>query len=162
MAQTKFWSQKHKIKYHLETFFCINSTFLCDINRWIRSFFGLVDWMSLGRSGTLLKLMILDIANRFLFCTNTVIMLMWTITEGNRTQDSGLRTGLFNTKLHLEILHQDYIAKQYLHFEQIWTWHNKKCRNACWETSTKVIADRLPRGHPGRGGVLHSVVGIWK
>ena len=28
-------------------------------------------------------------------------------------QDSGLRTGLFNTKLHLEILHQDYIAKQY-------------------------------------------------
>ena len=27
--------------------------------------------------------------------------------------DSGLRTGLFNTKLHLEILHQDYIAKQY-------------------------------------------------
>ena len=28
-------------------------------------------------------------------------------------QDSGLRTGLFNTKLHLEILHQDYIAKQH-------------------------------------------------
>ena len=27
--------------------------------------------------------------------------------------DSGLRTGLFNTKLHLEILHQDYIVKQY-------------------------------------------------
>ena len=24
--------------------------------------------------------------------------------------DSGLKTGLFNTKLHLEILHQDYIA----------------------------------------------------
>ena len=29
------------------------------------------------------------------------------------TQDSGLRTGLFNIKLHNEILHQDYIAKQY-------------------------------------------------
>ena len=27
--------------------------------------------------------------------------------------DSGLRTGLFNIKLHMEILHQDYIAKQY-------------------------------------------------
>ena len=28
----------------------------------------------------------------------------------NRTQDSGHRTGLFDTKLHLEILHQEYIA----------------------------------------------------
>ena len=31
----------------------------------------------------------------------------------NLTQDSGLRTGLFNIKLHNEILHQNYIAKQY-------------------------------------------------
>ena len=38
----------------------------------------------------------------------------------------------------------------------------KKSRKACWETSTKVIADRLRRGHPGRGGVQRSVVGIWK
>ena len=27
--------------------------------------------------------------------------------------ESGRRTGLINKKLHLEILHQDYIAKQY-------------------------------------------------
>ena len=58
----------------------------------------------------------------------------------------------------MEVLHQVYITKQYEHIEQIWTWHNKK--NACWETSTMTIADRLREGHPERGGVLRSVVGI--
>ena len=71
--------------------------------------------------------------------------------------DSEPDRGLFNIKLHMEVLHQVYITKQYEHIEQIWTWHNK---NACWETSTKIIADRLRRGRPERGGVLRSVVGI--
>ena len=40
--------------------------------------------------------------------------------------DSDSDRGLFNIKLHTKVLHQVYIAKQYEHFEQIWTWHNKK------------------------------------
>ena len=34
--------------------------------------------------------------------------------------------GLFNIKLHTTVLHQVYIAEQYEHIEQIWTWHNQK------------------------------------
>ena len=33
----------------------------------------------------------------------------------NISQDSGLRTGLFNTKLQLEILHHDYIGRGGVH-----------------------------------------------
>ena len=33
-------------------------------------------------------------------------------------------------------------------------------KNTCWETSTKIIADRFRRGHPEGGGVMRSVVGI--
>ena len=40
--------------------------------------------------------------------------------------DSDSDRGLFNIKLHTEVLHQVYIAKQYEHIEQIWTWHNQK------------------------------------
>ena len=40
--------------------------------------------------------------------------------------DSDSDRGLFNIKLHTKVLHQVYIAKQYEHFEQIWTWHNQK------------------------------------
>ena len=63
---------------------------------------------------------------------------------------------LFNIKLHMELLHQVYIAKQYEYIEQIWTW----LKNACWETFIKIIADRFRRGYPEGGGVLRSVVGI--
>ena len=40
--------------------------------------------------------------------------------------DSDSDRGLFNIKLHTKVLHQVYIAKQYEHIEQIWTWHNQK------------------------------------
>ena len=40
--------------------------------------------------------------------------------------DSDSDRGLFNIKLHTKVLHQVYIAKQYEHIEQIWTWQNKK------------------------------------
>ena len=40
--------------------------------------------------------------------------------------DSDSDRGLFNIKLHTKVLHQVYIAKQYKHIEQIWTWHNQK------------------------------------
>ena len=56
---------------------------------------------------------------KFALCIQSLLCLLflsgWPPCQdsGLRTQDSGLRTGLFNTKLHWEILHQDYIAKQY-------------------------------------------------
>ena len=37
-----------------------------------------------------------------------------------------------------------------------------KRKNTCWETSSKVITDRLRRGHPGRRGELCGVVDICK
>ena len=40
--------------------------------------------------------------------------------------DSDSDRGLFNIKLHTTVLHQVYIAEQYEHIEQIWTWHNQK------------------------------------
>ena len=71
--------------------------------------------------------------------------------------DSDSDRGLFNIKLHTKVLHQVYIAKEYEHIEQ-----NEPgiIKNTCWETSTKIIADRFRRGHPEGGGVLRSVVGI--
>ena len=44
----------------------------------------------------------------------------------NDVSDSDSDRGLFNIKLHTKVLHQVYIAKQYEHIEQIWTWHNQK------------------------------------
>ena len=46
--------------------------------------------------------------------------------EGDSNSDSDSDRGLFNIKLHTKVLHQVYIAKQYEHIEQIWTWHNQK------------------------------------
>ena len=46
------------------------------------------------------------------------------VTDSDSDSDSD--RGLFNIKLHTKVLHQVYIAKQYEHFEQIWTWHNQK------------------------------------
>ena len=37
-----------------------------------------------------------------------------------------------------------------------------KRKNTCWETSTKVISDRLRRGHPGLRGELRSAEEICK
>ena len=71
--------------------------------------------------------------------------------------DSDSDRGLFNMKLHMEVSHQINNTNN--------TNILNKCEpdiieNACWETSTKIIIDRLRRGHPERGGVLRSVVGI--
>ena len=83
----------------------------------------------------------------------------WCILNSyKKDSDSDSDRGLFNQKIHMEVLHQVYITELYEHFEQIWTWHNQ---NACWETSTKIIADRFHRGHPEGGGVLRSIVGIY-
>ena len=50
--------------------------------------------------------------------------LIWNIPTVDSDSDSD--RGLFNIKLHTKVLHQVYIAKQYEHIEQIWTWHNQK------------------------------------
>ena len=60
--------------------------------------------------------------------------------------DSDSDRGVFNIKLHTKVLHQVYIAKQYEHIEQIRTWQEQKYLLG---TSTKIIADRFRRGHPG-------------
>ena len=44
-----------------------------------------------------------------------------------KDSDSDSDRGLFNIKLHMEVLHQVYITIQYEHIEQISTWHNQKC-----------------------------------
>ena len=49
----------------------------------------------------------------------------WT-PQHDSDSDSDSDRGLFNIKLHTKVLHQVYIAKQYEHIEQIWTWHNQK------------------------------------
>ena len=88
--------------------------------------------------------------------TQPLYQLCFREVEGT---DSDSDRDLFNIKLHLEVLHQGYIAKQYEHIEQIWTWHNQ---NACWETSTKIIADCLNRGHPEHeGSATHQFIGYW-
>ena len=46
--------------------------------------------------------------------------------DSDSDSDSDSDRGLFNIKLQTKVLHQVYIAKQYEHFEQIWTWHNQK------------------------------------
>ena len=48
------------------------------------------------------------------------------IPDSDSDSDSDSDRGLFNKKLHTKVLHQVYIAKQYEHIEQIWTWHNQK------------------------------------
>ena len=48
------------------------------------------------------------------------------MSRADSDSDSDSDRGLFNIKLHTKVLHQVYIAKQYEHFEQIWTWHNQK------------------------------------
>ena len=45
-------------------------------------------------------------------CFITFRSIMHICDGHDQHRDSGLRTGLLNTKLHLEILHQDYIAQQ--------------------------------------------------
>ena len=49
-------------------------------------------------------------------------LIHWRIYDSDSDSDRGL----FNIKLHTKVLHLVYIAKQYEHIEQIWTWHNQK------------------------------------
>ena len=77
--------------------------------------------------------------------------------SGRRTQD-----GFIQHKITLGNIISGVQCKTILPCWKIWTWHNQKYRNACWETSTQVMANGLRRGHPGRGGTQRSVVDICK
>ena len=81
------------------------------------------------------------------------------VTAGNPEtySDSDSDKGLFNMKLHTKV----YIRFTLQNNTNILNKYEPGIvKNTCWETSTKIIADRFCRGHPEGGGVLRSVVGI--